>query len=176
MRRTLLAALAALGIWGIGAVSGRADVVIRVPYFALVVGSPGYHVGPAVRVRVPCLVDVQVSRASRVVTSPRAPGVPGPVVAPDAGAVQPPPPQPVSPAVPAVSIAEFARTFKPAPGTYDVCLIHPRNKCPVKFSFTLPEGSPRKVKVYPRQLVFDYGKHWVKIRFALRGKVRVTSR
>jgi hypothetical protein len=172
MRRTLVAVLPALLMMGLGAAPGRADVIVRVPFFSLVAGSPGYV--PVAQVRVPGLVYVQVRKASRVVPPP-PPVVAAPVPPPEREAVQPPPPQPVLPAVQAVTVAEFARTFKPAPGTYEVYLVHPGKKCPVKVCFTLPEGCPKKVKVRPRQLVFDYGRHWVKIRFALGGKVRVTS-
>jgi hypothetical protein len=174
MCRTLSAVLPALIIVGLGAAPGGAEVIVRVPFFAVVAGTPGCV--PVVQVGVPPFVDVQVRRAARVVPRRSAPVLTRPVVLSDPPhGVQPPPPQPVLPAVQAVTVAEFARTFQPAPGTYEVYLIHPGTKRPVKVVFTLPEGSPKKVKVWPRQLVFDYGKHWVKIRFALRGKVRVTA-
>ncbi len=82
-------------------------------------------------------------------------------------------PRPVLPAV--MTHQEFARIFKPAPGRYEVTLIHPGSKNPVPVSFTLPDGAPQ-VRVYRRELVFDYGRHEVEIRFAIGGRVRVTSR
>jgi hypothetical protein len=170
MRRILFGVLLVLLVGGVGAAPSKADVIIRVPFFSLAVGSPRCA-APMVHVRVPRRVDAGVRRALR-----RLPPQLAPVAAPDSDAVQPPPPQPLPTATKAVTLADFARTFKPAPGTHDVYLIHPRTKEPVKVSFTLPEGSPKKVKAHARRLVFDYGKrHWVKIHFVARGKVRVTS-
>jgi hypothetical protein len=173
MRRTLIAVLPALLVVGLGAAPIRAEVIVRVPFVSLVAGTPGCV--PVVHVRIPYFVDVQVRKAARVVPRRPASVLTTPIVQPARESVQPPPPQLVVPAVQAVTLAELARTFKPAPGTYEVYLIHPGSKQPVQVVFTLPEGNPKKVKVRPRQLTFDYGKHWVKIRLALRGKVRVTS-
>jgi hypothetical protein len=77
------------------------------------------------------------------------------------------------PPVAALTLEQFARAFKPAPGNYEVWLIHPGSECPVKVCFTLPCGCP-KVEVSCRQIVFDYGHcERVKIRMAICGKVRV---
>jgi hypothetical protein len=110
------------------------------------------------------------------------------VVAP-APAVQPPttlpgpvvsvPSQLLPPAVlPAASIMtpeQFARVFKPLPGKYEVTLIHPGSKRPVTVCFTLPDGCPR-VTAHHRDLIFDYGRQEVHVRFAIGGRVRVTTR
>src|SRR5262249_9693354 len=50
-----------------------------------------------------------------------------------------PPPTVVRP----LTLAEFAESFKPAPGTYEVVLLHPDTCCPVKVCFTLPCGCPK---------------------------------
>ncbi len=81
-------------------------------------------------------------------------------------------PAPVRP----VTVAEFAASFQPAPGKYEVVFVHPVTCCPVKVCFTLPCGCPT-VRVHKRMLTFDYGRHHVvRIRFKLLGGgVAVTS-
>lgn len=69
---------------------------------------------------------------------------------------------------PVPTIDEFARTFIPIAGTYEVVLIHPVKKCPVQVCFTLPPGCP-KVRTGKFRLEFDYGRHSVVIRFKLIG-------
>jgi hypothetical protein len=73
-----------------------------------------------------------------------------------------------------ITLAEFAATFKPEPGTYEITFLHPRKKCPVCVTFTLPPGCP-KMCVYRNEIVFDYGKHKVDVRFRLFGKVSVIT-
>jgi hypothetical protein len=89
------------------------------------------------------------------------------------------PTAPLPPVVPAkpMTLAEFACTFQPLPGTYEVTFIHPIKKCPVCVTFTLPAncGCP-KMHVGKCKIVFDYGTHEVDIRFKLLGKVAVVSR
>lgn len=83
--------------------------------------------------------------------------------------VYPAPPVELSPApLPdrPLTLCEFANTFKPAPGSYSVCLIHPTKCCPVNVCFTLPCGCPQ-VRVCKRDLIFDYGCKQVKIHFWL---------
>lgn len=89
-------------------------------------------------------------------------GVPPPLVAPA--------PIPVR----ALSIAEFAATFQPAPGNYEVFLLHPNTGCPVCVKFCLPPGCP-KVRTTKRMVTFDYGKHEVRIRFKIIGGDLVVS-
>jgi hypothetical protein len=89
-----------------------------------------------------------------------------------------PPPSPVVPApppsVPVLTVAEFARVFKPLPGRYEVLVLHPFTNCPVKVCFTLPAGCPRSVKMHHRRrLEFDYGKCEVNLIFDRRGGVKV---
>jgi hypothetical protein len=80
-----------------------------------------------------------------------------------------------APATPihALTPEEFAKAFKPAPGNYEVWLLHPGSECPVKVCFTLPCGCP-KVEATCRQIVFDYGHcEKVKIRMTICGNARV---
>jgi hypothetical protein len=88
----------------------------------------------------------------------------------------PPPPEPSARAGKPLTLAEFANNFKPAPGSYEVVLVHPVSKAPVAVRFTLPKGSPKTVRVLPRQLVFNYGRETVRLRFKADGGVKVISR
>ena len=85
-------------------------------------------------------------------------------------------PVPVQPAyVAAVSPADFARTFQPRPGAYQVTFVHPRTNQPVTVAFELPPGNPR-VSFVANSLLFDYGRHEVEIRFQIGGHVKVFQR
>lgn len=81
-----------------------------------------------------------------------------------------PPPTPVRP----LTVEEFAATFRPEPGTYEVLFLHPVSKKPVNVTFTLPPGCVR-VRWEKREIVFDYGKQVIRLRFRLLGKVAVIS-
>jgi hypothetical protein len=131
--------------------------------------SPPLLVPPLPPVLVPPMPPPQPSALSSapIVSVPS----PVPPVAPTPGQVFVP-----APVVPVVMThQDFARVFKPAPGRYEVTLLHPGSKNPVRVCFTLPDGDPQ-VRVHRRELVFDYGRHEVEIRFALGGRVRVTAR
>jgi hypothetical protein len=177
--RWWLLALAGLAL---GALPGRAEVYVRTPFVTVVAGTPAGPVAPGVFVRVPGLVNVQVRKPqAAVLMPPPAPFVPLPAAPPAPEAVVPPPdgvplppPQPL--AVRPLTHAEFARSFQPAAGTYEVVLVHPVTCCPVKVCFTLPPGCPKKVRVERRELEFDYGRHEVEIRFERRGGVHVEYR
>ena len=73
---------------------------------------------------------------------------------------------PVMPAPKPITVDDFAATFKPLPGTYEVTFLHPCSKCPVNVTFTLPPGCPKMI-VSKRDIYFDYGKSYVDIRFRL---------
>lgn len=72
----------------------------------------------------------------------------------------------------AMTLEEFARCFRPTPGTHHVCLIHPVTCRPVEVCFTLPPGCPR-VRVSRREIEFDYGRREVEIQFRRNGRVEV---
>jgi hypothetical protein len=107
--------------------------------------------GPGVSVRAP-FVDVRV-------------GGPAPLV--------PLPPPPAVVRVP--TLEEFAATFRPAPGTYEVTILHSRTCRPVTVCFTLPPGCP-KVCVHKHQIDFEYPHDDVRIRCQIGGKVKVSYR
>lgn len=109
-----------------------------------------------------------------------APSIPAPPDAP----LPPPqvmpelsPPVVVPPAVVPIrplTVGEFAATFKPLPGRYEVLLIHPKTGCPVQVCFTLPPGCIRCVRATGHRIVFDYKCQCnVVIRFLHNGKVWV---
>jgi hypothetical protein len=99
--------------------------------------------------------------------------VPGPTFVPG----EPPPvplPIAVEPAANrAPTLSEFAAAFNPKGGRYEVVIQHPATGQPVKVSFSLPDGTPRRVKVHRRDLEFDYRGKEVSIRFLRGGEVRV---
>ena len=72
-----------------------------------------------------------------------------------------------------LTLYEFARTFQPAGGFYEIVFAHPDTGRPVVAHFTLPDGTPTKFRVLRRQVHFDYGSSQVRLRFEPRGGVRV---
>jgi hypothetical protein len=148
MRRTAPVLLTALVAWLVAATPASADWWCRLPSFRL---------------------DIRIERG------PAFPPPPAPLVVPPAApAPLPPAVLPGPPAAPALTLKEFAASFRPAPGNYEVTLLHTRTGCPVTVCFTLPPGCPRKVKLHRHELEFDYGKHEVSIRFQLGGRVKVS--
>jgi hypothetical protein len=73
----------------------------------------------------------------------------------------------------APTLSEFAATFQPKGGRYEIEIEHPLTGQPVKVSFALPEGAPRRVSVHRRELDFEYRGKEVSIRFLRGGEVRV---
>ncbi len=145
MRLTLVTALLSVFV---GASSSYADWYGRAPSVNVSGGRGG------VSVQAP-FVDVRVAQ------SPERIGAPSP----------PPVPQPIVKHVP--SLEEFAATFRPAPGTYEVTILHSRTCCPVTICFTLPPGCP-KVCLHKHQLDFEYPCQEVRIRCQIGGKVKVS--
>jgi hypothetical protein len=85
------------------------------------------------------------------------------------------PPQPVQP-VQATTLDDFAKTFKPKAGTYEVTMLNPVTKQPTPVRFILPEGTPRRVHLTRDSIEFVYGlRQWVRIEFDRDG-VQVTAR
>jgi hypothetical protein len=179
MRRTWIAVCLGLVVLIGRPVPARAEVYIRVPFFSFTVGPRYAASAPRVAVHVP-FFDFELRRPVRVV-NPCPPvavaETPVPSAAPPKyDRVQPPPPEPVPALVRPPSISEFAGSFRPAPGSYEAVVIHPMTKAAVKVRFTLPAGTPRKVRVRRRELVFDYGRHSVRLRFVRDGQVNVAYR
>ena len=144
----------------------NADVVIRGPFGRqIVVPSPSdVHIGPGVRVNPAPGYPAAGPLPGETVEPPLAVGpAPAPVMVA---------PQPANPGP--QTAADFVRTFKPAPGSHQVTLLHTRTNQPVTIAFELPQGEPR-VLSYSHSILFDYGRQEVEIRFMVGGKVKVTT-
>jgi hypothetical protein len=169
MRYNSLGLLALAGLLG-WAGSAQAQVVICAPFVRVVVGRDGAG-GPVVHVRAPFVnLNLGAPRPVEVVPPQR-------VVPPEEFLPAPTPLPPAPEAVPVVlarpmTLGEFARSFQPTAGTYEMVLLHPRTNSPVKVVFTLPEGTPH-VSTGRRDIRFDYGRTRVHVVFALGGAVRV---
>jgi hypothetical protein len=189
MPRIITAGMWTLGSIAVLAMSAQADVVIRGPFGRQVVVpapvevrvGPGVMVAPG-KVVYPAPALPAPSREPVIVSKP------APVVRPDMeGDTLPPPkvlapgpgvgglPVPVPAVVTPILPRDFAKSFRPAPGNYEVTFLHPINRKPVTVDFSLPPGNPR-VSYCCNSLRFDYGRHDVEIRFQLGGRVRVTQR
>jgi hypothetical protein len=158
--------------------SRGAEVVVQAPFVSVRAGRGE----TTVCVRIPCLGELRIQkRAANTAPVIGVEGLPPPIPAPPPPPPAVPPAQPAPPppaaAVPArpPTLAEFAAGFQPAPGTYEVVLIHPVTGSPITVAFTLPAGSPRKVHVRRRELEFNYGRHFVRLHFDRRG-IQVQSR
>jgi len=168
-----------------------AQVVVRTPFVDVRVGNGVYVRAPFVTLYVPARRTVRMAPPPRPVRVVRASAQP-PLVVPAPTPIGPPtrrqaepPPVPVEelrtlpvspvPVVRPLTVQEFAASFRPVAGTYEVMLEHPRTHRPVKVCFTLPEGAPRKVRVNRLKLEFDYGRRKVTVRFFHNGTVRVRS-
>jgi hypothetical protein len=150
-----------------------AQVFVRVPFVRVAVDQPPplERRGALERRGFFPLIDVW-SAPPPVIVVPVVPAPEPPLV----GVPVVPAPEPAVPAVPPaapLSHYEFARTFQPAPGSYDLTLTHTRTLAPVRVNFTLPPGTPR-VRALPNALVFEYpNRQEVEVRFAVGGQVRV---
>ena len=162
-------AIASLLILTVTAAPARAQVFVQTPWASVRVGPPGPS---RVLVQTPwatIAVPVQLQGAR----SPAPPPSSEPVYIPGA-----PPPVPVpvpveAPATRVPTLGEFAASFQPKGGRYEVEIEHPATGRPVRVSFTLPDGAPRRVKVHRRELDFEYAGRQVSIRFLRDGEVRV---
>jgi hypothetical protein len=118
---------------------------------------------------------LSLARATPVTPAQFAPPSPPPPGAtlPPPQPIPPPPPPAVVPVHP-LTVNEFAASFKPLPGKYEVLLIHPKTGCPVNVCFTLPPGCIRKVRANGHKIEFVYKcQRDVVIRFLHGGKVWV---
>ena len=188
LRNLTISSLALLGL-AVEVSPGRADVFVRVPFVRVYVGQPGVNVrvpffnlnvGNGIPVGMPIPVQVPpppvpVGPGQNVPVMPPVPPEPTPVVAPGQVVVPPPPAQAVVARPPTLN--EFAASFRPMPGAYEVVLLNPVTNHAVKVNFTLPPGSPT-IRVFPRRLEFDYGsrRQSVEIRFDRKDGVSVHSR
>lgn len=89
---------------------------------------------------------------------------------------QEPLPAPVAVAAsPVMTVDEFARSFQPLPGTYEVTLLHPKTCCPVTVCFTIPPcHCVKKVKASKHSIRIEIEhRRDVVINFRHSGKVDV---
>jgi len=184
MSKTLAAWMVLLGWTSIAA----ADVIVHAPFVHVRVPTHGPN--PGVQVFAP-FTHVWVGQPYAYPTSPnvdvRAPftrvqaGQP-PLAYPQPTYGQPvdpkdllPPPRTTGKTV-AVSHYDFARTFRPAPGNYEVEMIHPITNRPVIVRFMLPPANRApKVRVGPNLLEYNFDDIdlEVEIHFLLDGRVFV---
>jgi hypothetical protein len=169
MRRIIAVGAINLASVATFATAAHADVILHGPFGGLIVvpSSSDVRVGPGGVAVVPAPVP-----------PPPHPPAPIPVV-PLPAAPLPAPTQVVPVPRPAIAAPvlpqEFAKSFQPVPGAYDIAFVHPRSHQPVTVSFVLPPGNPR-VYYVPTSLVFDYGRHEIEIRFQIGGRVKVIQR
>ena len=184
MYRTFALSVVTLAGLMLGTETARADLFVRVPFVRVEVGGPGVYV------RAP-FVDLWVPHELPIYREVPAPGVqvvpPPPQVMPPASdlpmqpavpgqnnLVPPPLPVPLQAAYPTLN--DFARTFQPRAGHYDVTIVNPVTKQPTQVRFSLPEGSPRRVIVNRDEIEFRYGLlRFVRIQFDANGAL-ITSR
>ncbi len=200
MKRNLaLLALTGVGVLVVASTS-QAQVFVRAPFVRVQVGGGVYVRAPFVNLWVPPPVyyaapgyyygepNVYVPPMPRVVESPPSSGepqrqlLPAPQGTPlPATPLQPAPnndnspPQP-SKAVKVPTLEEFAGSFQPKGGSYELSIVSPVTKQVTPVRFTLPEGTPRRVQVRRNEIEFNYGiRHFVRIEFDSDGAI-VTSR
>jgi hypothetical protein len=92
------------------------------------------------------------------------PGSPAPLVIPAPKGIPVLPPR-------YMTHREFAATFRPYPGNYEVTLIHPYTRRPVLVRFSLPPGRIKEVDADPSELRFDYGSWELEVHFKRDGRV-----
>jgi hypothetical protein len=159
--------------------AARAQVCVQTPWVTVRVGPAGVFVrAPGVTVNVPCcatpaMPPAAVGPAAPELPPPRRVPVQPPATPAPAPPVEPPATPPPAPAVVVPTLAQFASTFTPQPGRYEVVLLHPATGQPVKVAFTLPPGTPRRVRLFRYRLAFDCGRHDVVLVFQRNGGVRV---
>jgi hypothetical protein len=185
MKRALLWAGAAVLLGIVAVPPCRADFELHVPCVSVRIGQPTVIRVPFVTITLPGTRVCRrvVCRPAPLPPPPQAavlPGEPPPVPAesvpvrqvPSVPADVPPPPTAASQAM---TVKDFASTFKPQPqgGQYEVVLKHTFTGKPVKVSFTLPPGSPKRIVAGKLRLEFRYprGKPVV-VRFYRDGSVR----
>jgi hypothetical protein len=164
MRKFIVASLVAGAVLAGFAAPSRAGFFLRVPFVTVHIDR-GVYVGAG---------PVQVQVPGRPATVPSGVIVSEPVPVVPVDQLPQPTPLPGS-AVKPMTVEQFAESFKPQGGKYEVVLVHPKSGCPVKVCFELPSGCPSKVRWTKHVLEFDYGRASVRIRFYHNGDVKVLS-
>jgi hypothetical protein len=198
MKRLLTLGAVALVV-ALGLVSAaEAQVFVRAPFVRVQVGGGVWVRAPFVNFWVP--PGPSYYAGPGVYFPPPGVYAPAPRVAdsPPPQSFDPPPPQPAPPqqplpqqqpvpnndntppqptkAVKVLTLEQFASSFQPKGGNYEVSIVNPVTNQPSQVRFTLPEGSPRRVQVLPNGIEFVYGiRRFVRIEFDNEGAM-VTSR
>ena len=172
----------------LGTSLAEAQVSVRAPFVRVQVGGPGVYVrAPFVNIFVPSNPPVYVLPPQGPVFIPPPPrpvdnmppaeGQPLPKADPKRQPENPDldPPQPLTPAKP-LTMQEFAKSFQPKAGSYEITILSPVTKEPTPVRFTLPEGTPKRINVNGRSIEFQYGpRQFVRIEFDRDGAL-ITSR
>ena len=182
MRRTMVLSLLALSTLLALTSLASAQVNVRAPFVRV-------DVGPGVAVRVP-FVNLWIPRSypyypppGSVLPPPTDQNPPASPVAPPVELAPPPKPirqvdipPPPQGTGPALTLEQFAKTFQPKPGAYDVEILNPQTNQPTRVRFTLPEGTPKNVQVRRDEIEFRYSLlRFVRIEFDKDG-AKVISR
>jgi hypothetical protein len=183
-----LALFALALVMGLGLASvAHAQVFVRAPFVRVQVGGGVWVRAPFVNLWVPPAPiyygpPVYVAPStSYTAPAPRVADMPAPqTTEPPPVSTQPQLPSQSSPqpgqAVQVPSLEQFAKTFQPKGGNYEVSILSPVTNQATPVRFTLPDGTPRRVQVRRNEIEFDYGiRHFVRIEFDNDGAM-VTSR
>ena len=167
IRNLSISALTLVSVLGLTSWS-QAQVFVRAPFVRVFVNGPDVHVrAPFVNINVPGSRPLYMAPAPVVV-----PGQPERVPAPAPVEANAPAPveQPRG-----LTLSQFANSFQPKAGNYEVALINPVTGVATPVRFTLPEGTHRRVNVFRRELEFDYGpRQYVRIQFDRDGASVIT--
>ncbi len=184
MKRILFVGVLALAGWAIDATAASAQVYVRAPFVRVQTGPGLFVQAPFVTIAVPPAPlyvlpppSIYVPPAAnpappiQILPQPALAPPPQPLLnAPPAPAVQPLPAQPPVVQVKVMTLNQFAGSFKPRAGTFEVDLLNPVTKQPTKVRFTLPAGTPKRVIVDDDEVVFRYGLfQFVRISFTASG-------
>ena len=196
MKRTLLLLGAVSVVWLGLAPTSHAQIIVRAPFVRVFVGedgavgvrapfvdffAPPVGPGPVGPVYGPVYGPAygpiyRPLYGAPLVTSPPPANVPPlppakePFVAPapqpvPPGAKENAPPQPIQP-VQAPTLEAFSKSFQPRAGSYEVTILNPVTKQPTTVRFSLPEGTPRRVRVAGNEIEFIYTlRQFVRIEF-----------
>ncbi len=181
MKRTLNFSTAVLAGWLGWTSVTQAQVIIRAPFVRIAVGD-------GVSIKAPF---VRINTGEFGYGPYYGPPVAGQPMPPALDVFQPPvpqklprvpqakediaPPLPLQP-VDALTLEQFAKSFKPKAGFYEVTMLNPVTKRPTNVRFTLPEGTPNRILTNRNSIEFVYGlRQYVRIEFDKDGAI-ITSR
>jgi hypothetical protein len=181
-----------------------AQVFVRAPFVRVQVGGPGVYVrAPFVNLFLPggpppvYVVPESVAPQQPFVAplpAQQAESIPLPMQLPKGAPPaplpkSPPPPKPMPPTEKiqdqtppksttperVLTIEQFAKSFQPKEGNYEVTLLNPVTNAPTTVRFTLPDGTPRRVNVSRNEIEFSYGlRRFVRIQFDRDGAEVIT--